>query len=83
MAGGIPNNKHNHPSSLRVASRLLKRVFVPRDSLESAFSGLSADEISTCAESCPMFKNSRCEALGIKAPVGKDCEAQLISRRER
>lgn len=83
MTGGLGKIHRGHFSSLGIASEYFAQKR-PRDKkLQELYCSLPKSEIGICAKLCIMFKDRRCESTGRIAPVGKDCEAQLISRRER
>lgn len=83
MTGGYVR-KHNHPSSLRVFSRLLNTNTLKEvESMDDAFDQISQSKIAMCVETCPMYSRGMCNSIGRKAPVGNECEAQSVSRNER
>lgn len=83
MTGGYIR-KHHHPSSLRVFSlQLSKKGKVNIEYLDEIYEKLSESKIQKCSKHCEAYINKWCEAIGKIPNLEKDCEAQLISRRER
>lgn len=72
---------HGHFRSWKRASEIITRKFgyavIEADKI---YKGLPAVKIDICSESCLVCMNGRCDALGIKAPIGKNCKAQEISQ---
>jgi len=83
MTGGYVR-KHHHPSSLRVFSlQLSKKGGINIKYLDKIYEKLSESKVQECSTHCEAYVNKWCESIGKIAPLGKGCEAQLISRRER
>lgn len=73
---------HGHFRSLKRASEVITGRFgYAVVEANRIYKGLPVVKIDICSENCPMFRDGRCDALGIKkAPIGKNCKAQEISQ---
>ena len=81
MAGGLGKVHRGHFNSLRRASDVIANKF--RGVIfksNQIYQDLPLVKIDICSESCPMFINDKCDSLGVRAPLGKNCKAQEISQ---